>query len=249
MVYFCRRGNKMLRFYYVIFVSIIPIIYYLIKCSSIMHHPDRYDEDSRYKTALYACRTIRNRARIHTDVFGTENLPVSGGYIMYPNHQGKYDAVGIILTHQKPCTILVDEKRSHLLLLNEMIQILNGKRLDKTDPRSQVRTMLEISEEVKVGRKYIVFPEGGYDEVKDNSVQSFLPGAFKAAVKAECPIVPVAIIDSYKAFGVNSLKRVKTQVHYLEPICYEDYRELNTKEISELVRNVIVKKIDEVISV
>lgn len=235
----------MLRFYFVIIVSIIPIIYYLARCSAIMHNPDKYDEVARYKTALYACETIKTRARIHTDFFGTENLPENSGYIMYPNHQGKYDAVGIILGHQKPCTILVDEKRSHLLLLNEMIQILNGKRLDKSDPRSQIKTMNAISDEVKKGRKYIVFPEGGYQEVKDNTVKEFLPGAFKAAVKAGCPIVPVALVDSYKPFGINSLKKVRTQVHFLKPLTYEEYNGKSTREISDIVRLMIENKIKE----
>lgn len=235
----------MIRFYFVIIVSIIPIIYYLMRCSAIMHNPEKYDEMARYQTALYACETIKQRARVHTDVYGTENLPSDNGYIMYPNHQGKYDAVGIMSSHSAPCTILVDEKRSHMLLLNEMIQILNGKRLDKTDPRSQIRTMQTISQEVSDGRKYIIFPEGGYSSVKDNSVEVFLPGAFKAAVKAQCPIVPVALIDSYKPFGINSLKKVKTQVHYLKPLFFDDYKEMSTKEISETVRAMIINKIEE----
>lgn len=37
------------------------------------------------------------------------------------------------------------------------------------------------------------------------------------SVKSKTPIVPVALIDSYKVFGVNSLKKVNTQVHFLEP--------------------------------
>ena len=39
--------------------------------------------------------------------YGMENLPKEGGYVMFPNHQGKYDALGIVYTHKKPCTIPV----------------------------------------------------------------------------------------------------------------------------------------------
>ena len=48
--------------------------------------------------------------------------------------------------------------------------------------------------------------------------------------------MPVAIIDSYKVFGVNSLRRVKTQVHFLPPIFFEEYRDMNTQEIARMVK-------------
>ena len=64
-------------------------------------------------------------------------------------------------------------------------------------------------------------------------------------MKAKSPIVPVALIDSYKPFELNSLKPVTTQVHFLEPIYYEDYKELTTREVAEMVRTQIVETIDK----
>ena len=46
----------------------------------------------------------------------------------------------------------------------------------------------------------------------------FKGGSFKAATKSKCPIVPVALIDSYKAFDTGSVKKLIVQVHFLEPI-------------------------------
>ena len=103
------------------------------------------------------------------------------------------------------------------------------------------------ADEVKAGRKFILFPEGGYNH-NGNQLQDFKPGAFKAAVWAGKPIVPVAVVDSYKLFDINSLKRVTTQVHFLEPLYYEDYRYLNTKEISERVKEAIREAIEKATS-
>ena len=45
------------------------------------------------------CIYLMNKTgKITTQAFGLENLPEQGGYIMYPNHQGKYDLLGIIYT-------------------------------------------------------------------------------------------------------------------------------------------------------
>ena len=186
---------------------------------------------------------MRN-GRIETEAFGTELLPKEGGYVMYSNHQGKYDSLGIMSVHNEPCTIVIDAFRSKLPIVDPFIDLVRGSRLDKTDIKSQMKTILKIAEEVKGGRKYIVFPEGGYDHNR-NDLQEFKPGAFKCATKSRAPIVPVAIIDSYKPFGINSLRRVKTQVHFLKPIFFEEYQSMNTKEIAEMVKN----QIEDVIAI
>ena len=178
---------------------------------------------------------MRN-GRIRTESFGQEYLPQEGGYIMYSNHQGKYDTLGIMISHPKPCTIVMDADRSNLPIVDSFIDLVHGQRLDKTNMKSQMKTILKIAEEVKSGRRYIIFPEGGYDHNR-NDLQEFLPGSFKCATKSKAPIVPVAIIDSYKPFGMNSLRKVKTQVHFLAPIFFEEYAQLTTREIAELVKS------------
>ena len=40
--------------------------------------------------------------------------------------------------------------------------------------------------------------------------------------KAKCPIVPIALIDSYKSFDTKSIEKIKVQVHILKPMLYED---------------------------
>ncbi|MCI9067060.1 MAG: 1-acyl-sn-glycerol-3-phosphate acyltransferase, partial [Lachnospiraceae bacterium] len=74
------------------------------------------------------------------------------------------------------------------------------------------------------------------------------PGCFKSAVKARAPIVPVALIDSYKVFEEWTLKKVETQVHFLKAIPYEEYKGMTTTEIAEMVRDRIVSRISEVLS-
>ncbi len=229
----------MLRFYYVVIISLPLIIYYICKMRHMAKHLERYSDDQCYRVARSIVRYTMINARIRTKAFGMENLPEEDGYVMYPNHQGKFDVLGIIYSHKNPLTVVMDEKRSHLPLADELIQILKGIRLDKTNMRSQVASMNRMAKEVSEGRRYIIFPEGGYFHNRNN-VQEFLPGAFKPAMKAKKPIVPVALIDSYKPFEINSLRKVTTQVYYLKPLTYEEYRDMNTQQVAALVRDRIV---------
>lgn len=73
----------------------------------------------------------------------------------------------------------------------------------------------------------------------------FKGGSFKSAMIAKCPIVPVALIDSYKPFDENSIKKVVVQVHYLKPINYEEYKDMKSVEIAHMVREQIEKVIKE----
>ena len=186
---------------------------------------------------------MMHNGRIKTESTGQERLPKEGGYVMYSNHQGKYDTLGIMYSHPRPCTVVIDAYRSKLPITDTFIDLVEGCRLDKRDMKTQLKAILEIAENVKKGRRYIIFPEGGYDNNR-NDLQDFLAGSFKCAVKAKAPIVPVAIIDSFKPFLINSLRMLKTQVHFLEPIYYEEYEGMRTVEIAKLVKSRIGQVID-----
>jgi 1-acyl-sn-glycerol-3-phosphate acyltransferase len=227
----------------VVVVSLPLVVYYICKAHYIERHGERFSEETRYKMARKCIGIMMRNGRIETESFGQELLPKEGGYVMYSNHQGKYDTLGIMSSHPKPCTIVIDAYRSKLPITDTFIDLVQGSRLDKTDMKKQLHMILQIADEVKNGRRYIVFPEGGYDHNK-NELQDFMAGSFKCATKAKAPIVPVAIIDSYKPFGVNSLRKVKTQVHFLAPIFYEEYGKMTTAEIAEMVKGRISSTID-----
>ena len=229
----------MLRFWYVIIISLPYIIYYLAKGSYIEKNTERYSEADHYRVALHVIHVMKRNGRIRTSVTGVENLPAEGGYVLYANHQGKYDALGIMDAHKKPCTVMMDAKLSKMIIVDQFITLIDGCRIDKTDIKSQVEAARKVTKEVKKGRRYIVFPEGGYFHNR-NAIKEFMPGAFKCAVRANCPIVPVLLVDSYKPFEINSLRRVKTQVHFLPAIYPEEYEGITTDQIARLVRNRIV---------
>ncbi len=235
----------MVRFYWLMITLFPVIVYYIVKSSHYIRHPEKYDDEICFALAQKLISIIRKKGKISTKVFGRENLPYEGGYVMYSNHQGRYDALGIMGSHPKPCSVVMDSRRARMPISNEFIGLVRGKRLDKTDLRQQVRIMQEVSEEVKKGKRFLLFPEGGYTD-NHNTLQDFLPGSFKCAQKAKCPIVPVAIWDSYKPFEGRSLKRVETQVHFLEPIFYETYEGKSTAQIRDMVRSRIEERMNEI---
>lgn len=218
-------------------LHMIPVMRYMAS------KPEKYSVEDRYNYIRKLSYIVTRASHIHTTFYGQENLPDNGNYILVANHQGKYDALGIVNGHEKPCSLLMDYKRSKLLVVNEIMMMIEGKRLKREDIRQSLSIIMELSDELIKGRPFIIFPEGGYLLDKHNYLYPFKPGIFKSALKAHSTIVPVALIDTYKPYQKNTLNALYNEVHYLEPIPYDEYKNLKTNEIASLVRNRIALKI------
>lgn len=232
-------------YYRTILINLHRIIYYVIKARIWMRHPERHTEEERYAVAKEMVTKMNKSAGYSTIAYGTENLPKEGGYLLYPNHQGKYDVPGIFFTHEKPVSFVMDEKRSHIILVNEFLELVDGKRLVLNDPRQAITVFQQVAAEIQQGRKYILFPEGGYEENNQNVVEEFKPGSFKLAQMAKCPIVPTVLIDSFKVFNSGHKGPATTYIYYLEPIPYEEFKSMKTKDIAKMVEDRIKAKIEE----
>ena len=234
----------MIRFIYVIFINIIIIPYMMAKMRKYADHPEKYPEEKRYALARHVGDIIRFTGVIRTVGSGQENLPKDGGYILYPNHQGKYDVLGIMHTHDSPVSFIIDDKASHGPLISQFTDLVQGGRIELEDLRQIMQLFRDRAKIVAGGQRLIIFPEGVYYKGKKNELADFKPGSFKLAKMAKVPIVPVALYDSYKPFNSMALGAVITYVNYLQPIPYEEYADMRTNEIADMVRGRIQEALD-----
>ncbi len=223
--------------------SFFQLPYWIYKISKYCN-VDKYDEPTRYKL-LHRLTLLANRkGRVKVNCYGAGNLPEEDGYIMYSNHQGMFDALILLETHERPFATVSKKEVENVFFLKQVFLILQSKFIDREDVRQTMKIMMEVTKEVKEGRNYLIFPEGTRSR-NGNQIQEFKGGSFKCAMNARCPIVPVAIIDSYKAFDTHSIAKLTVQIHYLEPIYYEDYKGMKSGEIAELVSGRIRNTIEE----
>ncbi|MCR5054391.1 MAG: 1-acyl-sn-glycerol-3-phosphate acyltransferase [Lachnospiraceae bacterium] len=229
----------MFRLIYVVLMNLFRAPYLLPLMRKMAKGRDKYTEEERYHLCQKSIRWMMKSGQIETEVYGEEFLPKEGGYVMYPNHQGKYDALGIIYAHKEPCTFVMDKAKSHTFLVREIVNLIGARRLDIHNVRQGFKIMSDITEDVKKGKKYILFSEGGYFN-NHNRVAQFKPGSFKCVIKAKAPIVPVALIDSYKPFNSSVMGKIITKVIFMPPMYYDEYKDMKTVELAEIVRNRII---------
>lgn len=211
----------------------------------IRDRTDLYTEQDAYDFARYIVGLMRKTGWIKTEGYGMEQLPGEGGYLLCPNHMGKYDAYGIVSVHERPLSVVMDRDMSYFTFVDELLELLRGKRMDIQNSRQALGIIRQIADEVAQGRRYIIFPEGGYSNDKGHRLWDFRPGCFKAATRVEAPIVPVALVDSHLVYNSWKLTPVRTQVHFLQPLYAGDYRGMTTAQIGEVVRSRIVDKLRE----
>ena len=234
----------MKRILMMVFRNILLVPYMWIKLCYHASHVDKYTEEEHYKMLRYITYRANKGGNVIIDVHGQENIPKENGFMFFPNHQGMYDVLAIIDACPKPFSVVAKKEVANVPFLKQVFACMKAYMLDREDVRQAMEVIINVTKEVKKGRNYLIFAEGTRSK-KGNQIQNFKGGSFKSATKARCPIVPVALIDSFKPFDTNSITPVTVQVHFLEPLLYEEYKDMKTNEIAETVKERIQNKINE----
>lgn len=198
-------------------------------------HTEEYPELEKYKHIQYIMKLAVKAGNVDLQVFGQDNIPTKNGFVMYGNHQGLFDVVALVATYDGPLAAVFKKELGNVPLLKQIIACTKSFAMDREDVRQSLTVIQAVTKEVLAGRNYLIFPEGTRSK-NGNQMREFHGGSFRCAIKAKCPIVPIAFIDSFKVLDQKGSKPLSMQIHYLEPIMYEEYKDMKTVELASLVQ-------------
>ena len=199
--------------------------------------------DESYACVKKVTKAANRAGRVKIEAYGMENIPKENGFIFFPNHQGMFDVLVFLDSCPVTFSFVIKKEASNIILLKQIIAALNAIPIDRSDLRQSLNIINQVAAEVQKGRNFLIFAEGTRSKM-GNKLLPFKGGTFKSAVKAKCPIVPCALIDSFKPFDEKSIAPVCVKLIYLEPMYYEEYASMKTNEIAEEVKH----RIEEAIS-
>ena len=220
----------------------VPLWFYNIRKMGIKE--EYYPHKERYEYIRNVVKKVNKSGRVEVIVHGVENIPSENGFILFPNHQGLFDMLAIMEACPKPLSVVVKKEAANLILVKEVVKALDGFYIDRQDIKASLEIISRMTAEVKEKKNFVIFAEGTRSR-EGNRLLPFKGGTFKSAVNACCPIVPVALIDSFKPFDENSSRKQKVEVCFLKPLYYEDYQKLKTTQIAELVHDKIQEEINQ----
>lgn len=232
-----------LRLIIMILGNIYNIPYYIFTLNKYYKNSNKYTQEEKYSLIRDIAIKANKKGRIEVEINGNENLPKECGYLICPNHQGYYDTLAIMEAQDKPFGIVIKKKYSNIILVKQVISILKGIPIDTEDMRDSMKVIKNVSDKLSQAYNFLIFPEGTRSH-KGNNLLEMKAGAFKAATIVKAPIVPVALIDCFKPFDEKGFKKVKVSLTYLEPLYYEEYKNMKTIEIAKVVKDRIQAYID-----
>ena len=96
-----------------------------------------------------------------------------------------------------------------------------------------MQAVLQAINQVKNGQPIAIFPAG--TRTHANTMNDFKPGAFKTAQKAKADISLVVLYNFQKTVKTFKLFKAKIYLKVLPLIKYDEYKDLDTNSISDLV--------------
>lgn len=209
-------------------------------------HTDEYPEEEKYRHIQHILQLALKSGNVDFRLRGKENIPQENGFMMYANHQGMFDVIAIGATCDNPLAVVMKKELKDVPLLKQILQCTNSFAMDREDVRQSLTVIQAVIQEVKKGRNYLIFPEGTRSK-NGNTMGEFHGGSFRCAIKAKCPIVPVAFVDSFRVLDQKGSKPLTVHMSYLEPIPYEEYAGMNTTDLAALVKGRIQAEIDRIL--
>ena len=111
-------------------------------------------------------------------------------------------------------------------------------------PHASLRSLNRAGEALRNGMPLVVFPEGGRSAT--GQLQAFMGGAFYVAIRAQVPVVPMAIVGTYELLPMNSFHILPGEVVLAigEPIPTTGLRVRDMDKLSAQVRQAIAALYD-----
>ena len=170
---------------------------------------------------------------------GRDKLPWRGPAVIVANHESLADIL-ILFGLYRPfkwvskASVFKVPFVGWNMRLNRYVPLVRGDK-------ASIRQMMEdCRTHLRNGVPVLVFPEG--TRSKDGDVKAFKDGAFRLAVEAQCPIIPVVVTGSARTLpkhGFVLRDEVNCQVRVLEPV-HPEACDHDVERLREHVRSLII---------
>ena len=124
-------------------------------------------------------------------VVGKEYMDTPGAKMYAANHTSYFDVLPLMLGLGVPYRFVAKMEVHGMPFIGTFLRQMGHLSFDRTDANSRLRQAEEMEEILRRGESVFVFPEGTF--TADDGIRPFQLGAFKAAVAAGVPIIPVSL--------------------------------------------------------
>ncbi len=193
-------------------------------------------------------RIILKLSGVKVTVRGRENIPQDQPVLYVGNHRSYFDILIGYTQVVGLCGFVAKKEIEKVPLLSLWMKMLYCLFLDRENIKEGLKTILQGIDYVKKGVSIWIFPEGTRNQnQKETELLPFKEGSMKIAEKSGCPIIPVAIHNSYNIFErqMPFIKKTDVIITFGKPIIIKDLEKDQKKFLGAYTRSVISSMLEE----
>lgn len=209
---------------------------------------------NKTKSEVYALRCVQVIFRVILFICGTkiivkgrENVLTDRPALYTLNHYGMFDVLITYIYMIRPTGFVSKAEVKKIPCLSFWMKLLHCLFLERDDPRSSMKMLVDAVNNIKAGYSVCICPEGTRNKTRENTLP-FKAGSFKIATKVNAPVVPVAVYNTNAVFEDQfpAVRSVKVYIEFLEPIETADLDSKEKKNLHETVQSLISERIQYV---
>lgn len=147
-------------------------------------------------------RWILGTAMCPVRVVGLDRIDASRPAIYAANHISALDIPLLYANLPFQFRILAKQELFRYPFIGGHLKRSGQFPVDQSNARASIRSLARAIEGLKSGMPLVIFPEGG--RAADGHITPFMSGAFYASIKAQVPVVPMAIVGTFEALPMNT---------------------------------------------
>ena len=154
--------------------------------------------------------------KFHVD--GAERLPLDRAAVYCSNHQSHIDPPVLYEALHPEMRILYKAEIDRLPILPRAFRLAGFIPVDRKNKEAGMRAIEAAAASLRAGHSFLVFPDGTRSPT--NEMLPFKKGVFVMAIKAQAPVVPIAIKGGRDAMrrGSRVIQPVTISIRVGEPV-------------------------------
>jgi fatty-acyl-CoA synthase len=209
-------GKRALEMLYGVYFVIVFLLWIVPTWAIVYFFKDHRAAGRFTSSALKALFTLIG-CRVHVE--GKEYMDTPGAKMYASNHTSYFDVLPLMLGLGVPYRFVAKMEVRGMPFIGTFLGQMGHLWFDRTDPNSRLRQAEKMEELLRQGDSIFVFPEGTF--TPEDGVRPFQLGAFKAAVSAGAPIIPVSLAGTRRFLRDGTiLPRPSSVIITLSPPIY-----------------------------